>query len=223
MRTIHRFGLAVGFVVSSAIVSLLAAPSLPADLVTHWNAAGEPDGTMSKQLALWLFPGLGVGLFTLFAAVPRIGPLRENIVEFRAYYDWFVVIFTGYLFLVHAGIVVFNLGYEFDFTSLILVGAAGLFYYVGVFLPHAEPNWFTGIRTPWTLSSDEVWDRTHALGSRLFKFTAILTLVGLFFGDLAIYFLLVPLLLTAGVTAVYSYYLYEQIERESDSASGSNL
>ncbi|MFC6987764.1 SdpI family protein [Haloplanus sp. GCM10025708] len=223
MKTIHRFGLAVGFVVLSGLVSLLAAPSLPADLVTHWNASGEPDGTMSKLLALWLFPALTAGLFVLFAAIPRIGPLRENIAEFRAYYDWFVVIFMGYLFLVHAGIVAFNLGYEFDFTALILVGAAGLFYYVGILLPHAEPNWFAGIRTPWTLSSDEVWDRTHSLGSRLFKLTAVLTLVGLFFGDIAIYFLLVPLLLTAGVTAVYSYYLYEQIERESNSASGSDL
>lgn len=223
MKTVHRFGVAVSLVVSSGVVSLFAAPALPADLVTHWNAAGEPDATMSKQLALWLFPALTAGLFVAFAAIPRIGPLRENIAEFRAYYDWFVVVFTGYLVLVHAGIVAFNLGYEFDFTALILVGAAGLFYYVGIFLPHAEPNWFAGIRTPWTLSSDEVWDRTHALGSWLFKLTAALTLVGLFFGDRAIYFLLVPLLLTAGVTTVYSYYLYEQLERELDSTSGSDL
>jgi len=223
MKTVHRFGVAVSLVVSSGVVSLFAAPALPADLVTHWNAAGEPDATMSKQLALWLFPALTAGLFVAFAAIPRIGPLRENIAEFRAYYDWFVVVFTGYLVLVHAGIVAFNLGYEFDFTALILVGAAGLFYYVGIFLPHAEPNWFAGIRTPWTLSSDEVWDRTHALGSWLFKLTAALTLVGLFFGDRAIYFLLVPLLLTAGVTTIYSYYLYEQLERELDSTSGSDL
>jgi uncharacterized membrane protein len=223
MKTIHRFGVAVGLVVLSGIVSLFAAPSLPADLVTHWSAAGEPDGTMSKQFALWLFPAMTAGLFAVFAVIPRIGPLRENIAEFRAYYDWFVVIFTGYLVLVHAGVIAFNLGYEFDFTALILVGAAGLFYYVGIFLPHAEPNWFAGIRTPWTLSSDEVWNRIHALGSWLFKLTAVLTLVGLFVGDLAIYFLLVPLLLTAGITAVYSYYLYEQIEGEPDSASGSDL
>jgi uncharacterized membrane protein len=85
MKTIHRFGLAVGFMVFSGIVSLLTAPSLPTNLVTHWNASGEPDGTMSKQLALWLVPALTTGLFVVFAAIPRIGPLRENIAEFRAY------------------------------------------------------------------------------------------------------------------------------------------
>ena len=223
MKTSHRFMLAAGFVVSSGIVSLLAGPSLPADMVTHWNATGEPDGTMSKQFALWLFPALTAGLLVVFAAIPRIDPLRKNFAEFRPYYDWFVVVFSAYMFLIHAGVVAFNLGYEFDFTVLILLGIAGLFYYIGVLLTHAERNWFVGIRTPWTLSSDEVWARTHALGGRLFKLTAVLTLIGLLFGEYAIYFLLVPALLTAGVTVVYSYYLYERIEQGSDSTSGPNV
>ncbi|AKU09190.1 SdpI family protein [Haloferax gibbonsii] len=223
MKTIHRFLAAAGFVALSGIVSLLAAPSLPAELVTNWGSGGEPNGTMPKLLALWLIPALTAGLLLTFAAIPRIDPLRENIAEFRSYYDWFVVIFTVYMSVVHVGIVAFNLGYEFDFTSLILVAVAGLFYYSGVVLAHAEQNWFVGIRTPWTLSSEEVWARTHALGGRLFKLTAVLTLVGLLFGDYALYFLLVPALLTAGVTVVYSYYLYERIDGSSDTAPGSNL
>jgi len=154
MKTIHRFLLAAGFVVLSGIVSLLAAPSLPAELVTNWDAAGNPNGTMQKTLALWLTPALMAGILGLFAVIPRIDPLRENIAEFRSYYDWFVVIFTIYMFVVHAGVVAFNLGYEFDFTYLILVAAAGLFYYSGVVLTHAKQNWFVGIRTPWTLSSE---------------------------------------------------------------------
>ncbi|RDZ39739.1 hypothetical protein C5B86_18410 [Haloferax sp. Atlit-19N] len=223
MKTVRRFLAAAGFVALSGIVSLLAAPSLPAELVTNWGSGGEPNGTMPKLLALWLIPALTAGLLVTFAAIPRIDPLRENIAEFRSYYDWFVVIFTVYMSVVHVGIVAFNLGYEFDFTSLILVAVAGLFYYSGVVLAHAEQNWFVGIRTPWTLSSEEVWARTHALGGRLFKLTAVLTLVGLLFGDYALYFLLVPALLTAGVTVVYSYYLYERIDGSSDTAPGSNL
>lgn len=223
MRTIHRFTVAASFVVLSGIVSLLAAPSLPARLITNWNAAGEPNGTMAKTLALWLFPALTAGLLVLFAVIPRIDPLRENIAAFRSYYDWFVVVFTGYMLLVHAGIVAFNLGYEFDFTALILVGVAGLFYYSGVLLSHAEQNWFIGIRTPWTLSSEEVWARTHALGGRLFKLTALLTLVGLLFGEYAVYFVLIPALLTAAGTVVYSYYLYERVERGADTAVQSKL
>lgn len=213
MNTRQRFGLAVGFAVVSGLVSLLAAPELSAELVSHWNAAGEPNGTMPKALALWLIPGLTAVLLVVFALIPRIDPLRENIAAFRPYYDWFVVVFAGYMLVVHVGIVAFNLGYEFDFTYLVLIAAAGLLYYSGVLLTHAERNWFVGIRTPWTLSNEEVWNRTHALGAQLFKLTAILTLVGLLFGEYALYFLVVPALLTAGITVAYSYYLYERIER----------
>lgn len=90
-------------------------------------------------------------------------------------------------------------------------------------LTHAERNWFVGIWPPWTLSSDEVWNRTHRLGSRLFKLTALISLVGLFFGDYAVYFLIVPALLTASITIVYSYYLYEQIERDANADSTESL
>jgi len=216
MESRHRFLFAAIVVVLSGMVSILAAPELPAQLATHWNAAGQPDGTMSKSVALVLFPALAGVLLFVFAVIPRIDPLRENIVSFRPVYDWFVVVFTAFLAVVHGGIVAFNLGYEFNFTLLILAAVTGLFYFVGVLLTHAERNWFVGIRTPWTLSSDEVWNRTHRLGGRLFKLTALVSLIGLLFGEYAIYFLVVPALLTAGITVVYSYYLYERLERGSD-------
>ncbi|WP_436936106.1 SdpI family protein [Halovenus marina] len=216
MNTTQRFGLAAGFVVLSGVVSVLAAPSLPDQLVTNWGADGDPRGRMGKTFGLALMPLLMAGLLGLFALIPRIDPLRENIVSFRRYYDWFVVIITGYLGLIHAGIIAFNLGHEFPFTSLVLSGTAILLYYAGVLVTEADRNWFVGIRTPWTLSSEEVWDRTHRLGGRLFKLTAIITAIGLPFGEYAIYFLLVPVLLTSAITVVYSYYLYEQIEGEPD-------
>ena len=208
--------MAAVFVVISGVMSVLAAPELPARMATHWNVAGQPDGTMSKLVALAFLPSTTAVLLVVFALVPHIDPLRENIAAFRPVYDWFVVVFTAFMAVIHGGVIVFNLGYEFDFTLLILTTVAGLFYYVGVVLEHAERNWFVGIRTPWTLSSADVWDRTHRLGSRLFKLTALVALIGLLFGEYAIYFLVVPALLTAGITVVYSYYLYEQLERDSD-------
>jgi len=216
MNSRHRFLIAAVCVIVSGVTSVLTAPALPTRMVTHWNAAGQPDGTISKPVALALLPAMTAILLFVFALVPRIDPLRENIAEFRPVYDWFVVVFTAFVTVIHGGVIVFNLGYEFDFTVLILAAVSGLFYYAGVLLEHAERNWFVGIRTPWTLSSENVWDRTHRLGSRLFKLTALVALVGLFFGEYAIYFLVVPALLTAGITVVYSYYLYEQLERGSE-------
>lgn len=216
MNTRSRFALAAVFVALSAVVSVLAAPELPDQVITHWNAAGQPDGTMSKLPALALMPALSAILLLVFAVVPRIDPLRNNLAAFRSYYDWFIVLFTAFLFALHTGIVAFNLGYEFDFTLLIVGLLVVLFYYVGVLVSNAKRNWFVGIRTPWTLSSDIVWKRTHELGGRLFKLTALIAAVGLLFGEYAIYFVLVPTLGTAVVTVVYSYYLYERLETDHE-------
>jgi uncharacterized membrane protein len=221
MNTTRRFGLAAAFVALAGVASVLAAPDLPERVVTHWNAAGDPDGTMPRTLALAFLPALSAALVALFAVLPRVDPLGENVAAFRATYDWFVVLLAGFLLFVHAGVLAFNLGYEFDFLLLVLAGVAGLFYAVGLLLERAEPNWFVGIRTPWTLSDETVWNRTHALGARLFKLTAVVSLVGLAFGEYAVYFVLVPAVGTAVVTAAYSYLLYKRLhDREDDDGDG---
>lgn len=216
MDTRQRFGLAGAAVALSAVAGLLAAPALPDQMVVHWNAGGDPDGTTAKAAALALVPALAAGLLGLFAVLPRVDPKAESVASFRAYYDWFVVAFTAFLALVHVGIVAFNLGYGFEFTALLVVGLAGLSYAVGVVLTHAERNWFVGIRTPWTLESEEVWRRTHRLGGRLFKLAALVTLGGLAVGEYGVFFFAVPAVLIAVVTAGYSYVLYERLDPPTD-------
>jgi uncharacterized membrane protein len=220
METKHRFGLAAAFVVVAGVVSVLFWSEVPEQMATHWNAAGEVDERMGKTVGLALIPGLSAVLLAMFAVLPRIDPLGENIAAFRATYDWFVVVFTAYMTALHAGIVAFNLGYEFDFILLVVAGVAALFWVVGVVLERAERNWFVGIQTPWTLSSDEVWRRTHELGARLFKLCAVLALVGAVVSEYAIYFLVGPAIATAVVTFVYSYVIYERLDESGDLRAG---
>lgn len=87
MNTNQRFLVAAGFVLLSAIFSVVAAPNLPDQLITHWNAAGDPDGTMPRTLGLALLPSFSAVLLVLFAVIPKIDPQRENIAAFRPYYD----------------------------------------------------------------------------------------------------------------------------------------
>lgn len=220
MRSVQRLAVAGGLVLIAGALSAVAAPSLPERVVTNWDAAGRPAGTLPRATAVWLSPALMAGLVLLLAVLPRIDPLRENVAAFRPTYDWFVVAVTAFLFVVHAGVLAFNLGYEFPFTSLIVAGVSLLVYYAGAVLPRTERNWFMGIRTPWTLSSDAVWDRTHRLGGRLFKLAALVGLAGLAFGEYAVYALVVPLVTVAVVTAAYSYVLYGRLERDGDDSIG---
>lgn len=221
LTTRARFGLAALFAVLAGVAGVLAAPDLPAELVTQWDAGGEPNGTLAKGPALVLVPALTLGLVGLFAVLPRLDPLGENIESFRAQYDWFAVVFAAYLSAIHLAVIAFNLGYEFDFTLVVLAGMAALFYYIGIVLDHAERNWFVGIRTPWTLSSDEVWDRTHDLGATLFKLTALVSAAALLAGDIAIFVIVGATITTAIITTVYSYYCYRQLDEDSDVAAPS--
>jgi uncharacterized membrane protein len=217
MHTRQRFGVAGAIVVASAVVGVATAPALPTELATHWNAGGEPDGTLPRSIALGLLPGLATLLLGLLYVLPEVDPLGENVAAFRATYDWFAVALAATLSVVHVGVVAYNFGYRFPFVSLVLVAVAGLLYAAGVLLDRAEQNWFVGIRTPWTLASEEVWDRTHAVAAPLFKLTALSTLLGAAFPRYGAVLLLGPVLVTAVGTVGYSYWLSRRLEGNSSS------
>ena len=95
--------------------------------------------------------------------------------------------------------------------NLMLIPAISiLFYYVGVLVEHAKKNWFIGIRTPWTLSSNIVWKKTHKLGGKLFKFLALLILISLFFPNEFAFIILISVLAVSFYIIVYSYFEYEK-------------
>jgi uncharacterized membrane protein len=87
---------------------------------------------------------------------------------------------------------------------------AVLFYYCGVLVENAEKNWFIGIRTPWTLSSDSVWKKTHKLGGKLFKINGVIALLGMLFGQWAFFFVIVPAIFVSFYTILYSYLEYQK-------------
>ena len=212
LQTRYRFGVAAALVLVGALASVLAAPYLPERVATHWNAAGQPDGYAPRWVALVGLPALAAGILAMLAVVPRIDPLGENVAAFRPTYDWFAVAVTAFLMSLHLGVLAFNLGHEFDFLRLVAVGVAALYYFVGHLVERAERNWFVGVRTPWTLSSDAVWRQTHALAARLFRGAAVVALLGAAVGEYVVYFLVVPAALIAVVTTAYSYLAYRQVD-----------
>jgi uncharacterized membrane protein len=210
MNLRRRYLGALGLVAVSALISALAFPEMPARMATHWNAAGEVDGQMPKLYALGLLPALSVALLGLFAVVPRIDPLGENVARFREQYDTFVVLAVAFMTYLHLLIVAANAGYEFEMIQAVSPAVGALLYYVGILLDHAEPNWFVGIRTPWTLSSEEVWERTHERAAPLFKLAAVAAVLAALVPAYAELLIVVPLAAVALYTTVYSYVAYRR-------------
>ena len=111
---------------------------------------------------------------------------------------------------VHLQTLLWNTGIQLSPNAVLPPGIGLLFYYIGLLMENSDRNWFIGIRTPWTLSSDRVWKRTNRLGGKLFKIAGIAAIFGAFFPGLAIYFIVVPAIFVAGITVVYSYIEYQK-------------
>ena len=185
-------------------------PQMPDQMASHWNAAGEIDDHMSKFWALYLMPFITVLMFLMFLVIPKIDPLKKNIEKFRVYFDWFVLLIIAFLFYIYLLTIAANLGYLFNMTTMILPAIGALFIYIGFLVENAKRNWFIGIRTPWTLSNEKVWNKTHKLGARLFKAAGVLTFSGLILRPYAIWIVVGSALIAGLYPVVYSYFEYQK-------------
>ncbi|HEY9246476.1 MAG TPA: SdpI family protein [Candidatus Methanoperedens sp.] len=199
-----------GVIILSLAIGIYYYPHMPEKVASHWNAQGQVDGYISKFWGLFLMPVISMGMLLLFILIPRIDPLKTNIQQFRKYYDGFVVVILVFLFYLYLLTILWNTGYTFNMITFLSPAFAILFYYVGILVENAKRNWFIGIRTPWTLSSDKVWDKTHKIGGKLFKIAGILALLGIFFESYAILIIAVPVIIVSIYTVAYSYLEYQK-------------
>ncbi len=195
---------------ASFIISLFLYQKMPEKMASHWDFRGEVDGYLSRFWGLFLMPILSLGLFLLFLFIPRMDPLKENIEKFRKYFDNFVVLIILFLFYVYLLTIFWNLGKRFSLIQFLTPALALLFYYTGVLVTNAKMNWFIGIRTPWTLNSERVWEKTHKIGGKLFKAAGIISLLGIIFPHQAIFFIIFPAIFFSFYSFVYSYLEYKK-------------
>lgn len=190
-------------------------PQMPDKLASHWNAQGMVDGYMSKFWVLFLMPFITLAMFVLFIIIPKIDPLKANIEKFRKYFDTFIILIIAFLFYLYILTIIWNSGIEFNMIRLLAPAFGVIFYYAGVLIGKAKRNWFIGIRTPWTLSNEKVWDKTHKLGGKLFKVAGVIALFGIIFQEYAIWLVLIPVIAVAIYTVIYSYFEYKKIVKKS--------
>ena len=201
----------VVLVVLQFAVGFYLYPRMPERMAIHWGLTGEADGYGSRFLGLFLIPLISVVFLPLLLVLPRLDPLR-GIERFRGGYDWFVFGFMAYMAYVYGLSLAWNLGWRFSFMRMLAPAMGGLFVGIGVLMRDVRQNWFVGIRTPWTLSSEEVWDRTHEVVSSLFIASGGLAALGaLAEGWVALALIVVPVMFTGIYTVYYSYSEYQRL------------
>jgi uncharacterized membrane protein len=209
--SLNRELIIVSFLLAPYVYLALIWQQLPDTIATHFDLQGRPNDWMDKTNAVLLLGGVSLFLYLLLRFLPRIDPRNQeqtsNYQKLRLVVTLGMAAVTGWLWYVAASP---DSGESMSGIVLALVGVmiAG----IGNYLTTVKPNWFVGIRTPWTLSSDTVWRRTHQLGGRL------MVAGGLMAGGLA---LLLPAesrlwaflsvtVLSSLVPVVYSYVCFQQ-------------
>jgi uncharacterized membrane protein len=184
--------------------SLLVAPFLPDQVASHWNQNGVVNGFLWTMPLIMLVMGIGL------VFLPLIDPLKASFMPVRSAYFWFVIGTMGFLLYIHGLSLVYNLGVKLNLIVWMLPAFGVFMLGIGFLLERARPNWFVGIRTPWTLSSPLVWEKTHKLGGLLFKIAGVIILPGVFFPDAAFWILIIPLMVVALILVIYSYMVFQQ-------------
>lgn len=188
-------------------------PKMPALMASHWDINGEVNGFMPKTIALALFPIISAFMLLLLTFLPKTDPHKENLKKFQAEFDFFIVILLGFLYYINSLTIFWNLGFRFDMGQALSPAFGALFFVCGILIGSAKQNYFIGIRTPWTLSSEVVWDKTHKFSGKLFKIIGSISLIGLILPSFAFPVVIGGALIAGVTSAVYSYLEYRKNQK----------
>ena len=209
----HEWYLIIIFLLIIA-VTILAYPHLPEKIVTHWNLESKPDGFSSRFTGVSLIPFITLGIYGLMLVAPLLDPRKENYVKFLKAYRLIKLGIFLFLLGTQLLIIAFNLGYNVNIGKIITLGLGVLFALLGTYLPQIKHNYFIGIKTPWTLANEKVWQQTHRLGGKLFLISGFLIMLSVFLPDKPRFWLLMILLIGSSFIAmVYSYFLFKNEQK----------
>lgn len=194
------------------LFGLAALPFMPNPAPIHWNAAGEVDGYGSPLMAVFLGPLIALATLVLMQWLPRLDPRRESYAQFAGSYNLIMTVLVLFFAMLELVTVGSALGWPISIPRVMMLGMGTMFALIGNELGRVQPNYFVGIRTPWTLADPEVWRRTHRVGGRMMAGAGLLMLLlGIFAPAEVGFFLGIGAVLIAAFGSMaYSYIIWRQ-------------
>jgi uncharacterized membrane protein len=189
---------------------------LPEQIPTHWNIRGEVDGYGGKW-TLFIFPAMMVAMLALFYFLPALSPEQFDVNSFRPTYLYIMVLCIG-LFAYMDGVILYVTRQAVRKEATIDLGRAfiaGMFLFfalLGNVMGKVRKNFYIGVRVPWTLASDRVWNDTHRLAAWVFVAAGVIGF-GMIILGVPIIYPIVVLVLSALVPVIYSFVHYKSLER----------
>ncbi|HKY98101.1 MAG TPA: DUF1648 domain-containing protein [Gemmatimonadaceae bacterium] len=197
-------------IIAAVVISIVAYPDLPERMPTHWGANGEVNGWSSRLWGAWMVPLIMAAMWLLLRAIPHIDPRKANYEKFAGMYDAFIILILGFLLVMHGVVVAAATGSDVKMDKIVMPLVGVFIAAMGFLIPRAAPNWFIGIRTPWTLTSDESWVKTHKLGGPLFvALGLVMALSSLIAPEQAIWILVAAAIGIVIFLFIYSYRVWK--------------
>jgi len=204
---------------TAIVITILAGAALygflPDKIASHWNVNGVADDIVDKEYLVIGFPLLMIVALFAMSLLPKVKQLKPEYELLHREYASFkaaVLVFIAYVYLI---ILVSNTDFSPFHASaaqLMFPGISILFYYIGTALPRLKRNHFVGIRTPWTIHNDNVWNSTHKLGGKLFKALAVVIMAAaLTAATVSTWLIAIPTLAVGIILVVYSYRKAQQL------------
>ena len=200
----------VALAVILAIVGILI---MPDTIPTHFGPSGEPDAWGSKFTVL-LYPAILVLVTVLAVPMIKLDPKQDNYERFSKYYYNFFLGFALFFLAMEAANIAIAMGTAINVGSIICFVTGVLMFFVGNMMPKIKQNFFFGIKTPWALTDEENWFKTHRLGGKTFAAGGIAIMIAAFIpGESKIWILLAVVLLMVFVPFVYSYVIFKNKQK----------
>ncbi|WP_346838133.1 SdpI family protein [Microbulbifer sp. SAOS-129_SWC] len=207
---LHNRMLSIGFILLALAFGAVNYASLPAEIPAHWNLAGEVDGTMPRLWGVLTLPLTMLGLLLLSELFLRFSPRGYRLDQFSRVVGLLINILVAFLLVIYAVQILIARGVHLQMERVIGLGLGLVFLLLGNYMGKLRKNFFIGIRTPWTLASAEVWDRTHRLAGYLFVIWGLVMLVAvLFWGSAQV--LIWGLIAICAFLVAYSFILYRRL------------
>jgi len=205
--------LAILILVLQALISVVSYPFMPPMVPSHWNAAGQVDGYTPRLLNAILVPGMSIGLYLLIRILATVGPRLGNQSQ-RANQKVIHLILIGvllFMLILQLAIIANVLGLPVDITLVVSLSLSLLFIFLGNYMGKLRRNFWGGIRTPWTLTNETVWERTHRLAGWLFVVGGVLGIVVSFIPMARVYGIIVIALGASCIPVIYSFVVYQRV------------
>ncbi len=205
--------LALLIIVAQILISAGTYPFLPPMVPSHFDASGQVNGYLPKLVNAILLPGISLMLFLILRFATQVGPNLAYRNQRRANTQIVNLIMVGillFMLVIQLLTTAYAFGAKVDISLIVCLAVSVLLMFLGNYLGKLRRNFWAGIRTPWTLASDIVWERTHRLGGWLFVLVGFIGLISSFFPALRFIGLFVPIIVVVIILVIYSYIAYQR-------------